>query len=424
MTGGMRSLLHNSRLATLAVLVACLGATAFAAGAPAGAEARGTVAVAHGAALKSGPAGSRACRTLAARRARSAASEAKTPAAAARRARRAYTRAKRRCMIRHRRAAKRERAHASVVPTQVGGNLVIGVDGGYAGWSDSEIVERRELGAAVTRHEWDPSQPVEDQDDVVETAAATIHTRPYALIGGNQLGDPGHYREWVVAFVRRYGIGGSFWAQHPELDSSRFAITSIELGNEPYFGEMSAELYADTVRPTLEEIRRLHLPVSVVLPSRVYGNDTSWMDTLYERIPDLNSLFTAFADHPYWYGHDPATVSPAGPFARIETLRRRMNELGADAKPIYITEYGQSTADCGSECVDEAAQAQHLQEMIGAIVGRPDWGVKMLSVFQLRDRGSHSGDRELQFGLLRQDGSAKPSYGIVQAAMQQYRGGQ
>jgi hypothetical protein len=424
MTGGMRTPIHNSRLATLAILAVSLGGTVFAAGTPAGAEARGTVAVAPAALLKSGPAGSGACRSLAARRARSAASEAGTPAAAARRARRAYTRARRRCMSRLRHAAKRKGTQSSVSPAPVASSLVIGIDSGYSGWSDNEIAERRDLGAAITRHEWDPSEAVDGQDDVVQTAAETIHTRLYALLGGNQLGDPNHYREWVVAFVRRYGTGGSFWAEHPDLDASRYAITSIELGNEPYFGEMSPQLYADTVRPTLEEIQRLHLPVSVVLPSRVYGNDTSWMDTLYDRIPDLNSLFAAFADHPYWYGHDPATVSPAGPFGRIDNLRRRMNELGAGAKPIYITEYGESTANCGSECVDETSQAQHLQEMIDATVAHPDWGVKMLSVFQLRDRGTGSGDRELQFGLLRQDGSPKPSYEIVHTAMQQYRGGQ
>ena len=129
-------------------------------------------------------------------------------------------------------------------------------------------------------------------------------------------------------------------------------MTTIELGNEPYFGGMSASEYADTVRPTLEEVERLGLPVKVVLPSRVYGNDTSWIDTLYQRIPNLNSLFYAFADHPYWYGHDPAR--PARPDRSAGSKRcGKMNEQGAAAKPIFITEYGESTANCGGECVDE-----------------------------------------------------------------------
>ncbi|HEX3173606.1 MAG TPA: hypothetical protein VHQ43_05250, partial [Solirubrobacterales bacterium] len=123
---------------------------------------------------------------------------------------------RRRCLARMR-AAKRSTA---ALPTNVSGNLVIGIDGGYAGWSDSETEQRAALGAAVTRHEWDPAAAVDEQDDVVLSAAAEIHTRIHALLGGNQLGDATHYREWVVAFIRRYGLGGSFWAEHPELDEA------------------------------------------------------------------------------------------------------------------------------------------------------------------------------------------------------------
>ncbi len=307
-------------------------------------------------------------------------------------------------------------------PPPASGALTLAIDGGYGDWSASETAERTALGAAVTRHEWDTSRPVDDQDALVLKAATQVHTRIHALLGENELGDPTHYREWVVAFIRRYGMGGSFWKEHPELNETRYAITTFELGNEPYFGGMTASEYADAVRPALEEVHRLGLPAEMILDSRVYGSDTSWMDTLYARIPNLNSLFYAFADHPYWYGHDPAETSPAGPFDRIETLRKRMIEQGAGNKPIFITEYGESTADCGSECVSEEAQATHLAEMIAAIVSHPEWKVEMLSVYQLIDRGTNSGERELQFGLLREDGTPKPAYSIVQAAVQNYRG--
>ena len=300
-------------------------------------------------------------------------------------------------------------------------SLVLGIDGGYTGWSGTEIGYRTQLGAAVTRHEWNPSHPVAEQDEEVRIAAERIHTRIHALLGGNDLGDPVHYREWVVAFVRRYGIGGSFWDEHPGLDASRYAITTIELGNEPYFGAMTDADYADTVRPTLESVHDLDLPVDVSLPAYLYGADVSWVDNLYARIPNLNSLFDNFAFHPYWYGHDPAAAGDGGAFERLDTLRARMDELGAGSKPIYLTEYGESTADCGSECVTESVQADHLRTMLEGIVANAGWKVEMLSVFQLLDRGTNSTDRELQFGLLREDGTQKPAYSIVRAAMQTYR---
>jgi len=308
------------------------------------------------------------------------------------------------------------------LPPPASGAFTVAIDGGYADWSSNETTYRTQLGAAVTRHEWNPSRPVDAQDALVLKAASQVHTRIHAQLGGNELGDATHYREWVVAFIRRYGRGGTFWEEHPNLDQARYAIQTFELGNEPYFGGMSADLYADTVRPALEEVKRLGLPAKMILVSRVYGTDTSWMDTLYARIPNLNSLFYAFADHPYWYGHDPAEESPAGPFGRIEALRQRMDELGAGSKPIFITEYGESTAGCGGECVDEETQAEHLAEMLAAVINHPEWKIETVSIYQLLDRGTDSGERELEFGLLREDGTKKPSYSIVQAAVQNYRG--
>ncbi|HST68376.1 MAG TPA: Ig-like domain-containing protein [Solirubrobacterales bacterium] len=307
-------------------------------------------------------------------------------------------------------------------PSPTVGSLAIGVDGGHGYWSPTEISYRAQLGAVLTRHEWDPAEPVRHQEEIVLAAAGQIGTRIHALLGGNNLGNATSYREYVVAFIGRYGLGGSFWKEHPELDEARYAITSVELGNEPYFGEMSATLYADTVRPTLEAIKNLGLPVKVILASRVYGTDTAWIDTLYARIPSLNNLFYGFADHPYWYGRDPGTISAAGPFGRVDVLRRRMNEKGASAKPIWITEYGQSTASCGVECVSETAQAEHLKKFLTTAVTRTEWKIETFFPFQLRDRSTSPSDREHGFGLLRYNGTAKPSYSVVRGLMQQYRG--
>jgi hypothetical protein len=302
------------------------------------------------------------------------------------------------------------------------GPLAIAIDGHYSGWTDEEIEDRAALGAAVTRHEWDLDNPVSSEEQQVIAAATEVGTRIHALLGGNDIGDGASYRDYVVDFVHYWGPGGSFWDEHPELDESRYAITSIELGNEPYFGEMTPDEYATAVQPALEAVAGLGVPVKVILPSYIHGDRTTWIDTLYERIPHLNGLFHAFADHPYWYAHDPAEEGDNGPFERIDTLRERMAYHGAGDKPLYITEYGESTASCGGECTSEAGQAEHLQAMLDAVISRSDWGVEMLSVFQLRDRGTGSGDREEQFGLLREDGTPKPAYSIVRGAMQQYRG--
>jgi hypothetical protein len=299
--------------------------------------------------------------------------------------------------------------------------LVVGIDGGYSGWWSEEIELRRALDAPVTRHQWEPlEEGVDDQDAFMLEATQLVHTRIHAVLGGNDLGDPNAYKEWVLAFIGRYGVGGSFWAEHPSLEESKYAITTFELGNEPYF-EIPAQRYAEEIRPTLEAVKRLGLPAKLIVPTYTYGADTEWTDTLYRAIPNLNSLFWAFAEHPYWYGHSPAqTDNAASPFERIETLRGDMAAHGAGEKPLFITEYGESTANC-SECADEAQQAEHIQQMLTAVITHLQWRVEMLIFFQLHDWASRSGDMQQQFGLLHANGTPKPAYPIVRAAMQQYR---
>jgi hypothetical protein len=363
------------------------------------------------------------CTREAKRKTRRLNASASASTAATRKAQHAKAILQRRCMARLRRAAKKQRPVTPTTSTPHPGPLAIGIDGGYSDWWSEEVKARTALGAAVTRHEWDPSsEAVDAQDSLVLTAASEVHTKIHALLGGNELGDPTHYREWVVAFIRRYGQGGSFWSEHPSLDAGRYAITTFELGNEPYFGGMSAGDYADTVRPTLEAVKQLGLPAKLILPSYIYDKDTHWIDTLYQRIPNLNELFYAFADHPYWYGHSPSDSGGNSPFERLDTLRRKMSEHGAGDKPIFITEYGESTANCGSECVSESAQADHIREMIEAVVSHPDWGVELLCLYQLHDWSTNSSGREQQFGLLQEDGTPKPAYSVALAAMQQFRG--
>ena len=185
---------------------------------------------------------------------------------------------------------------------------------------------------------------------------------------------------------------------------------------------MTATDYADTVRPTLEAVAQLGVPVKVILPSYIYGTDTSWMDTLYQRIPNLNSLFYAFADHPYWYGHDPAQTGANGPVradrnpARADDRSRRRVEADRHHRVRRVDRQlrrrvrqrgGPGPAPAGD------AECRRQPHRLG------DRDVPRLPA---RDRGTESTDREEQFGLLREDDTPKPAYSILRAAMQQYRG--
>src|SRR5882762_4731453 len=81
----------------------------------------------------------------------------------------AGARMKRRAQVLRRRCLKNLRRHSrpstatQSVPLPEAGPLTLAIDGGYGDWSETELEEREALGAAVTRHEWDVSEPVEDR---------------------------------------------------------------------------------------------------------------------------------------------------------------------------------------------------------------------------------------------------------------------
>jgi hypothetical protein len=71
--------------------------------------------------------------------------------------------------------------------------------------------------------------------DATVQLTATAHLRLYAVIGVQKSSDPtadaNAMASFATSFVQRYGPGGSFWAQHPELPY--LPVESYEIGNEP-----------------------------------------------------------------------------------------------------------------------------------------------------------------------------------------------
>jgi hypothetical protein len=94
-------------------------------------------------------------------------------------------------------------------------------------------------------------------------------------------------------------------------------------------------------------------------------------------------------------------------------------ELHGDGdKPIWFTEFGWTTASTGDRPgVDETTQAQYLLQAFQLI--RRDYPyVTNAFWFTMRDRDDSS-PYENEFGMLRVDGSAKPSYAAFAEANRQ-----
>lgn len=101
-------------------------------------------------------------------------------------------------------------------------------------------------------------------------------------------------------------------------------------------------------------------------------------------------------------------------WANITQFRLIMAQYGDD-KPIWATELGAATFNGG---VSEEIQAFDATLYYQMAADRPSWQGPLFW-YSYRDYGTNPNDREQNFGVIRQDGSHKPSYDTMKEALAQ-----
>ena len=219
------------------------------------------------------------------------------------------------------------------------------------------------------------------------------------------------FGSFLEAAVRRYGRGGEFWAAHPELPA--LPVRAWELWNEPnnptfWLARPTAAQYRRLLVVAARAVRRADPSAQVVLGGlfpTAYSSAgiamPAYLAALYGSGADR--YFDAVAVHPY--GRDPEAA-----FEVVERARAIMDTRGDSEKPIWITEIGWATS--GSEStvtVSERAQAEYLRETVTtAAARRRQLGIAGLFWFSYRDQEDDGWPART--GLLRADGSEKPSW--------------
>jgi hypothetical protein len=225
--------------------------------------------------------------------------------------------------------------------------------------------------------------------------------------------DPQAFAAFAAAAARRYGPGS-------DRADLRGAIRAWEIWNEPNhlpFAQPAPDpvAYTRLLQAAYRAVKSVDPGATVITgglapapdaPGRSY-QPGSFLWAMYEA--GAKGSFDAVGHHPYAYPFNPLNGKEWNAFTQTRDLHAIMRLYGDGTKKVWGTEAGAPTGTA-DRSVSEAQQAQWVRDYytgwvttFGSFTGPLLW-------YQHRNTGSDPRSLEANFGLLRRDWSAKPSY--------------
>ena len=174
---------------------------------------------------------------------------------------------------------------------------------------------------------------------------------------------PDDYAAYAAGLVKRYGPGGSFWTEHPELPA--LPIHDWQVWNEPAGadkddrgsvfwvdpGQAFTTRYIALLRATRKAIKAADPTARVVLAGLV-GQSWQTLRLIYNA--GGRPLFDAVSLHPY-------TADVPNVVRIVRFVRTLMNKRGDRRKPILVTEVAWPAFDARSVRKAGRARTQKIQ---------------------------------------------------------------
>ena len=225
----------------------------------------------------------------------------------------------------------------------------------------------------------------------------------WASSDGTEFGapaDPAAFAAYAAAFAARYGVGGSFWASHPQL--AALPVTEYEIWNEeniPLFWHQQASApaqYASLLLAARRSIKAVVPSARVVLGGVLDGGADAlgFLAAMERAHPGALRSMDAIGYHPY-QGNLQAILE------RIAALRRLLRQAGASGVPIDITEM-----DANDHQTSMASWSQAMARLGTTLAASP--GCKVSRVFAYMGAppiGNTDADSYGWFTLFGQDGT-------------------
>jgi Beta-galactosidase len=224
------------------------------------------------------------------------------------------------------------------------------------------------------------------------------------------------WTSFVRELAARYGPNGSFWRERPGLPYH--PLVDWEVWNEPnlrvyWGGRPNPRRYVRLLLLTRAALNPVDPSARLVLggifppPRPRYGiSQRTFLERLY-RVRGARRTFDALAIHPF-------AARPKGVIAACREARRLMNRHRDRRTPLWITELGWSTggANWGKSPfrATESTQAKFLRRSFRSLIARRRaLRLQRLIWHAWQDSNVPGAPWTLNMGLLRSDGSPKPS---------------
>ena len=247
----------------------------------------------------------------------------------------------------------------------------------------------------------------------------------------------------------KQGCDGNWWdrgvQRYPPAKASDFAdalafltnrygrrVAAWEIWNEPNHDDFfkardKVSAYAALVKAAYPAAKAAD-PGSTIIAGSLADADYEFTEALLDK--GVKGNFDAWSVHPYSEDRSPLHPGFSGwekkSFAQgVPAVRRTLVRHG-QIKPIWLTEFGWSTCTVRGQaayenCVDPSTQATYLKL---AFKQMRSWSYAPVGItFNLADTSSDPADRVDNYGLINENGAAKPAYAALRAASAALRRG-
>jgi len=317
-----------------------------------------------------------------------------------------------------------------------------GIDAEVAAADDYREMADAGFGTFRLAINWASVQPVEDgpydftSSDAGVMAAAGAGMTPVvdvfgspSYVGGvtgtglippRSKADLRRWRDLMAALVARYGPGGDFFDEHPQLDGHEVGTWMVwnEENAVTYWApKASPRQYAKLLERADEGIRSVD-PDAEVVVGGMYGYPRDpkamtaerFLTKLYE-VKGIKRHFDAISTHPY--GPDVAAVKQQA--KELVAVARRAGDRRVS---LWVGELGWASdgPKRSPSVVGKKGQARNLEDGLGLIVRkRAAWNVRGVLIYTWKD--FEAGGLACQWcawaGLVNRKGKPKPAYHAV-----------